>query len=306
MTTSAWTSADLPNLDGKTFVITGANSGIGLAAAKALGQAGAHVVLAVRDPASGETAAKTVPGSHEVRQLDLADLESVRQFAAHNDTDIDVLINNAGVMATPQAKTKDGFELQFGTNHLGHFALTNLLLPRIKDRVVTVSSTAHKRGEIQLDDLNWERREYKAWSAYSQSKLANLLFTLELTRRLTEAGSPVEAFAAHPGWAATNLQQHTGSRLQNTLMQIGNKLLAQSDEMGALPTLYAATQDLVGGSYVGPGGWQEARGNPTLVGRTKAASDASMAKRLWDASEQLTDVAFPLGESAATPGVPAA
>src|SRR3954463_16368535 len=295
MTTSAWTSADLPNLDGKTFVITGANSGIGLAAAKALGQAGAHGVLAVRDPARGEQAAESVPGSSEVRRLDLSDLASVRDFASTFDQDIDVLVNNAGVMATPPSKTKDGFELQFGTNHLGHFALTNLLLPRIKNRVVTVASTAHKRGSIQLDDLNWERRDYKAWSAYSQSKLANLLFTLELTRRLTEAGSPVEAFAAPPGGAATNLQQHTGSRLQNTLMQIGNKLLAQSDTMGALPTLYAATQDLVGGSYVGPDGFQEGRGHPTLVGRTKAASDAEMAKRLWDASERLTKVAFPLG-----------
>src|SRR3954470_11890064 len=307
MTTSAWTSADLPNLDGKTFVITGANSGIGLAAAKALGQAGAHVVLAVRDTNKGEQAAASVPGSHEVRKLDLADLESVPEFAAAQDQDIDVLINNAGVMATPQGKTKDGFELQFGTNPLGHFALTNLLLPRIKNRVVTVASTAHKRGSIQLDDLNWERREYKAWSAYGQSKLANLLFTLELTRRLTEAGSNVEAFAAHPGWAATNLQQHTGSRLQNTLMQIGNKILAQSDTMGALPTLYAATQDLVGGSYIGPDGFQEGRGHPTVVGRTKAASDASMARRLWDASEELTGVSFPLATvPAATPGVPAA
>src|SRR4051794_5530021 len=306
MTTSGWTSADLPSQTGRTFVITGANSGIGLAAAKALGEAGAHVVLAVRDPDRGEQAAKTVPGSTEVRHLDLADLSSVREFASTTDGDIDILINNAGVMATPQAKTKDGFERQFGTNHLGHFALTNLLLPRIKNRVVTVASTAHKRGSIQLDDLNWERREYKAWSAYGQSKLANLLFTLELTRRLTEAGSQVEAFAAHPGWAATNLQQHTGSRLQNALMQIGNKILAQSDTMGALPTLYAATQDLVGGSYVGPDGFQEGRGHPTVVGRTKAASDAEMATKLWDASEELTDVTFPLGARAATRKVPAA
>jgi NAD(P)-dependent dehydrogenase (short-subunit alcohol dehydrogenase family) len=307
MSTSRWTSADLPSQQGRTFVITGANSGIGLAAAKALGEAGAHVVLAVRDTSKGEQAAKTVPGSTEVRRLDLADLSSVREFASATDGDIDVLVNNAGVMATPPKKTKDGFELQFGTNHLGHFALTNLLLPRIKDRVVTVSSLAHRRGEIKLDDLNWERREYKAWAAYSQSKLANLLFTLELTRRLADAGSEVTAYAAHPGWAATNLQQHTGSRLQNAIMQVGNRLIAQSDSMGALPTLYVATQDLPAGSYAGPGGWpRESRGNPTLVGRTKAASDAEMAKRLWDASEQLTEVTFPLGEKAATPASPAA
>src|SRR4051794_32266528 len=306
MTSSRWTADQLPKLDGRTFVVTGANSGIGLAAARALAGAGAHVVIAVRNAAKGGQAAADIAGSREVRELDLTDLASVHAFAEGWRGDLDVLVNNAGVMATPFSRTKDGFELQIGTNHLGHFALTNLLLPKIRDRVVTVSSGAHRMGSIRLDDLNWERGDYKAWPAYGQSKLANLLFTLELQRRLTEAGSDLRAVAAHPGWAATNLQQHTGSRLQNTLMQIGNKLLAQSDTMGALPTLYAATQDLVGGSYVGPDGFQEGRGHPTLVGRTKAASDAEMAKRLWDASERLTKVAFPLGEKAATRGVPAA
>jgi NAD(P)-dependent dehydrogenase (short-subunit alcohol dehydrogenase family) len=299
MTTSRWASADLPSLTGKTFVVTGANSGIGLAAARALGGAGAHVVLAVRDPDRGERAAATVPGSREVRTLDLADLASVRSFAEGWDGDVDVLVNNAGVMATPERRTKDGFELQIGTNHLGHFALTNLLLPHVRDRVVTVSSGAHRMGSIRLDDLNWERGGYKAWAAYGQSKLANLLFTLELQRRLSEAGSDVDALAAHPGWAATNLQQHTGSRLQNTLMQIGNRLIAQSDSAGALPTLYAATQDLVGASYVGPDGFREGRGHPTLVGRSEAASDAAVARKLWTLSEELTGVEFPVARVAA-------
>jgi NAD(P)-dependent dehydrogenase (short-subunit alcohol dehydrogenase family) len=293
MTTSKWTSHDLPSLDGKTFVVTGANSGIGLAATRALTGAGAHVVLAVRDTSKGEKAAASLTGSHEVRELDLADLASIRAFADGWDGDLDVLVNNAGVMATPERRTQDGFELQIGTNHLGHFALTNLMLPRVRDRVVTVSSGAHRMGKISLDDLNWQSREYKQWPAYGQSKLANLLFSLELQRRLTDAGSDVRALAAHPGWAATNLQQHTGSRLQNALMQVGNKLIAQSDTMGALPTLYAATQDLVGGSYVGPDGFREGRGHPTLVGRSAASTDADTAAKLWALSEELTGVAFP-------------
>jgi NAD(P)-dependent dehydrogenase (short-subunit alcohol dehydrogenase family) len=293
MGSSRWTTADLASLDGRTFVVTGANSGIGQEAARALAGAGAHVVLAVRSRAKGEEAAAGIGGSTDVRELDLADLGSIRAFANGWDGDIHVLVNNAGVMATPETRTKDGFELQIGTNHLGHFALTNLLLPRIRDRVVTVSSGAHRMGSIRLDDLNWERGEYKAWPAYGQSKLANLLFTLELQRRLTEVGSDVRALAAHPGWAATNLQQHTGSWLQNTMMQIGNKLIAQSDSAGALPTLYAATEDLVGGSYVGPDGFREGRGHPTPVGRSKAASDWETAAKLWALSEDLTGVSFP-------------
>ena len=202
-------------------------------------------------------------------------------------------------MAVPEARTKDGFELQIGTNHLGHFALTNLLLPQIKDRVVTVASGAHRIGKMDLDDLNWESRSYSRWPAYGQSKLANLLFTMELERRLAEAGSDLHAFAAHPGYASTNLQNHTGSKLQNGLMAVGNKLLAQSDEMGALPTLYAATQDIPGGSYVGPDSFQEQRGHPTLVGRSGRASDPAVAKRLWELSEELTGVSFPLAGAAA-------
>jgi NAD(P)-dependent dehydrogenase (short-subunit alcohol dehydrogenase family) len=300
MSSSKWTADDLPNLDGRTFVVTGSNSGIGLTAARALAKAGARVVLAVRDTGKGEAAAETIDGDVEVRELDLADLASVRAFADGWQGDIHALINNAGVMAVPESRTKDGFEMQIGTNHLGHFALTNLLLPHITDRVTTVSSTAHRMGKIDLDDLNWETRNYSRWPAYGQSKLANLLFTLELDRRLTDAGSNVRATAAHPGYAATNLQQHTASRLQNAGMWISNRLFAQSDSMGALPTLYAATEDIPGGSYVGPGGFQEQRGHPKLVGRSGRAQDTDVAKRLWDKSEELTGVSFPLAPAAAS------
>jgi NAD(P)-dependent dehydrogenase (short-subunit alcohol dehydrogenase family) len=299
MSTHKWTAADLPTLDGRTVVITGANSGIGLVAARALGRAGARVVLAVRDTAKGEQAAATIDGDSEVRRLDLADLASIRAFADGWEGDLDVLINNAGVMATPERRTADGFELQIGTNHLGHFALTNLLLPRITDRVVTVSSGAHRMGRLRLDDLNWKRGGYQRWPAYGQSKLANLLFTLELQRRLSEVGSSVRALAAHPGYAATNLQQHTESRLQDGLMAIGNRVLAQSDEGGALPTLFAATQDVPGASYVGPDGFAEQRGHPTLVGRSAAASDPEGAAALWTLSEELTGVRFPLAAGVA-------
>jgi NAD(P)-dependent dehydrogenase (short-subunit alcohol dehydrogenase family) len=299
MPTSNWTVADLPTLEGRTFVVTGANSGIGLVAARELARAGARVVLAVRDPARGERAAATIPGDREVRRLDLADLASIRAFADEWDGAIDVLINNAGVMATPERRTADGFELQIGTNHLGHFALTNLLLPHVTDRVVTIASGAHRMGKIRLDDLNWERGGYQRWRAYGQSKLANLLFTLELQRRLDEAGGAVRAVAAHPGWSATHLQQHTESRLQDALMALGNRLIAQSDDMGALPTLYAATQDIPGAAYVGPDGFQEGRGHPTLVGRSGAALDEETARALWELSERLTQVRCPLAPAAA-------
>jgi NAD(P)-dependent dehydrogenase (short-subunit alcohol dehydrogenase family) len=299
MSSPKWTAEDLPRVDGRTFVITGANSGIGLAAARALGSAGARIVLAVRDVPKGQRAAASIAGGAEVRQLDLADLASVRAFADAWEGDLDVLINNAGVMAVPERRTKDGFELQIGTNHLGHFALTNLLLPHVRDRVVTVASGAHRMGSIRLNDLNWERGRYHRWRAYGQSKLANLLFTSELQRRLEGAGSGVRALAAHPGWAATNLQSRTENVVQNGFMAIGNRLLAQSDEMGSLPTLYAATEDLPGDSYVGPDGLAEQRGHPTLVGRSGAAGDAETAGRLWALSEALTGVAFPLAPAPA-------
>jgi NAD(P)-dependent dehydrogenase (short-subunit alcohol dehydrogenase family) len=198
-------------------------------------------------------------------------------------------------MAPPLTRTADGFELQFGTNHLGHFALTNLLLGDIAGRVVTVSSTGHRMGRIDFDDLNWERRPYKAWRAYGQSKLANLLFTAELQRRVTAAGSTVLATAAHPGYASTNLQFHSGRRVVDLVSAVGNRLLAQDEEGGALPTLYAATADVPGNSFAGPGGFMEQRGAPKLVGRTDRARDPDVARRLWNVSEELTGVRFPLG-----------
>jgi NAD(P)-dependent dehydrogenase (short-subunit alcohol dehydrogenase family) len=293
MPSSKWTAADLPDLTGRTVVVTGASSGLGTITARELARAGARVILAVRDVAKGERVAETITGDREVRALDLADLSSVRAFAEGWTGDLDVLINNAGIMAVPQGKTVDGFESQFGTNHLGHFALTNLLLPHIADRVVTVSSGAHRIGKMHLDDLNWEQRKYDRWRVYGQSKLSNLLFTMELQRRLDAAGSPVRALAAHPGYASTHLQSHTGSRLNHVVMGIGNRVLAQSDAMGALPTLFAATQDLPGNTFVGPDGFAEQRGHPTIVGRSKAAQNAEDARRLWERSEELTGVSTP-------------
>lgn len=289
-----WNASRLPDLTGRTAVVTGANSGIGLTAADALARAGAHVVFAVRDPERGRAAAASMTGSTEVRRLDLADLSSVREFAAEWRGELHLLVNNAGVMMVPEQRTRDGFEMQFGTNHLGHFALTNLLLPHITDRVVTVSSGAHRWGDarIRLDDPNWTTG-YHPNQAYAQSKLANLLFTLELQRRLTESGSPVRALAAHPGYSATNLQSHAASSAARLFMRFGNRFLAQDDRAGALPTLYAATQDLPGASYVGPDGFGELRGAPTLVGRSAAASDTGVARRLWGLSEELTGVGFP-------------
>jgi NAD(P)-dependent dehydrogenase (short-subunit alcohol dehydrogenase family) len=292
--TSRWTTADIPSQAGRTVVVTGGNSGLGLVTARELARAGAHVVLAVRDEARGEQAAASIDGRVTVRRLDLADLESVRSFAAGWTGDLDVLVNNAGIMMVPAGVTVDGFELQFGTNHLGHFSLTNLLLPHVTDRVVTLSSGLHRSGSIDLADLNWQRRPYSASGAYAQSKLANLLFTLELQRRLTAAGSAVRAVAAHPGYAATNLQFRSESRVQDRIMAISNRLFAQTDEAGGRPILFAASQDLPGASYVGPDGWWEQRGYPALVGRTAAASDVEMAKRLWVLSENLTGVKFPL------------
>jgi NAD(P)-dependent dehydrogenase (short-subunit alcohol dehydrogenase family) len=287
-------------MSGRTAIVTGANSGIGRAAAQALAAAGARVVLAVRSTEKGKGAAATMPGEVEVRPLDLASLDSVREFAAAWDGDVDLLINNAGVMAPPPSKTAEGFELQIGTNHLGHFALTNLLLENVTGRVVTVSSTAHRMGSIDFEDLNWERRSYSAWRAYGQSKLANLLFTAELQRRLSEAGSPVLANAAHPGYAATNLQFHSGHRAIDILSSIGNRVVAQDEHGGALPTIYAAVADIPGNSFAGPSGFMEQRGPAKLVGRSEAAQDADAARRLWDLSEELTGVRFGLNVAATT------
>jgi NAD(P)-dependent dehydrogenase (short-subunit alcohol dehydrogenase family) len=286
-------------MTGRNAIVTGANSGIGRAAAQALAEAGARVVLAVRDLDKGRAAAASMPGETDVRHLDLASLASVHEFAAAWDGELDLLINNAGVMVPPLGRTAEGFELQLGTNHLGHFALTNLLLEHISGRVVTVASGAHRIGAIDFDDLNWERRSYSAARAYGQSKLANLLFTSELQRRLSAAGSSVIATAAHPGYAATNLQFHSGRRALDLLSVIGNRLIAQDEQAGALPTLYAAVANVPGASFAGPDGLMEMRGKPKLVGRSKAAQDAHTAERLWDASEELTGVRFPLSAAAA-------
>ncbi|MBR7826740.1 SDR family NAD(P)-dependent oxidoreductase [Actinospica sp. MGRD01-02] len=289
-----WSTNDLPNLTGRTVIVTGANSGIGLATTRALAGAGAHVVLAVRDVERGRAAAASAPGSTEVRRVDLADLSSVRAFAAEWDGEISVLINNAGIMMVPEGRTADGFERQFGTNHLGHFALTNLLLPQITDRVVTLSSRAHQwdRGRMYFDNLNLTGN-YSPTRAYAQSKLSNLLFTAELQRRLTAAGSSVRSLAAHPGYAATELQSHSGSRVTGALLKVGNAVFAQSAEAGALPSLYAATQDLPGDSFVGPDGFAEMRGGPKLVDRSDAAKNTESAARLWSLSEEMTGVKFP-------------
>ncbi len=292
---TSFSTADVPDIPGNRVIITGANSGIGRAAARVLAAAGADVTLAVRDLDKGRAAAAAINGKTEVRRLDLADLASIREFADGWSGEIDLLINNAGVMIPPLTRTADGFELQFGTNHLGHFALTNLLLPQVTGRVVTVSSSAHRVGKIDFDDLNWEHRRYRKWAAYGQSKLANLLFTSELQRRLIAAGSPVLSEAAHPGYAATNLQSHSESGFWELAMgRIGNSLFAQSDSAGALPTLFAAFADIPGDSFAGPGGFQEMRGAPRLVGRSKRARDPEVARRLWDVSEELTGTRFPL------------
>ena len=264
-------------------------------AALELARAGAAVTLAVRDTNKGKVAANAMTGDVSVRPLDLADLGSVRSFADSTEGPVDVLVDNAGVMATPEQRTADGFEMQIGTNHLGHFALTNLLLPQITGRVVVVSSDLHRCGRIDLDDLSWQRRPYKAWDAYSQSKLANLLFVLELQRRLTDAGSKVLAVAAHPGYAATNLQGRTASPISNFFAAVGNRVLAQSDTMGALPTLYAATADIPGGTYIGPDGFRHMRGHPAVDHPASQALDLETARRLWDLSEQLTGVSWALG-----------
>ncbi len=289
-----FSTKDIPDQSGRTVVITGANSGIGRSAAAALAAAGARVVLAVRNLDKGRSAAASMTGSTEVRELDLASLSSVRSFAASWDGQIDLLINNAGVMVPPLTRTAEGFELQFGTNHLGHFALTNLLLAHVTDRVVTVASGAHRTGTIDFDDLNSERKRYNRWGAYSQSKLANLLFTSELQRRLTAAGSSVIATAAHPGYASTGLQSHSGSHIGGLLLGLGNVLIAQDADDGALPTLYAAVADVPGDSYAGPSHLFESRGAPKLVGRSGPARDVKAAARLWEVSEQLTGVSFPL------------
>jgi NAD(P)-dependent dehydrogenase (short-subunit alcohol dehydrogenase family) len=293
-------------------VITGANTGLGLASARALAAKRARVVLACRDVSKGEAALRTVQQDAagpppELVELDLADLQSVRSCAAGLISEVealDVLVNNAGVMATPLRRTADGFESQIGINHLGHFALTGLLLPKLlaarSPRVVNVSSVGHRMGPIRLDDLNWERGRYQRWSAYGQSKLANLLFTAELQRRATDAGSPLLAAAAHPGNSNTELGRYLpGARLTAPFNPVVGRLTGQSAAMGALPQLYAATMaDVVGDDYWGPDGRFELRGHPAKVARSSAARDTDVGRRLWTLSEELTGVTytFPHGQ----------
>jgi NAD(P)-dependent dehydrogenase (short-subunit alcohol dehydrogenase family) len=288
----AWTSSDIPDQTGRTIVVTGANSGLGEVTATALAAHGAHVVLACRTASKGTAAAARMSGDVSVSRLDLADLASVRAFAEASGP-VDVLINNAGVMAVPKSRTADGFEMQIGTNFLGHFALTGLLLPKISSRVVTLSSGAHRMGKIDLKDFNWHSRRYQRWAAYGQSKLADLIFAFELERRLRAHESAVSSLAAHPGYAATELQSHTQS-VQDRVMAIGNRLIAQSAHMGALPTLYAATSpDAVGGSYYGPDGIGQLRGHPKVAGSARTARDEPLATKLWLLAEDLTGVSFP-------------
>jgi len=285
-----WTAADLPSFAGRTVIVTGANSGLGEVTARELARAGAKVVVAVRNVEKGRAAAAGMRGDVDVRKLDLQDLASVRAFADTVEA-VDVLVNNAGIMAVPYAQTVDGFESQIGTNHLGHFALTNLLLPKITDRVVTVSSIMHLIGKISLKDLNWKARPYSAWLAYGQSKLANLLFTTELQRRLDAAGSAVTAVAAHPGYSATNLQGHSEGKVSGTLLSLGNKLATDAD-FGARQTLFAVSQALPGNAFVGP---KFGMAGPTgLSTRSPLARNTSTARGLWDLSEQLTGTAFEL------------
>jgi NAD(P)-dependent dehydrogenase (short-subunit alcohol dehydrogenase family) len=295
-----WTEADIGDLSGKVAVVTGANSGIGYETARALAEKGADVVMACRNLQKGNEAAEQIRaldprGSVEVMQLDLADLDSVREFAeafkAQHDR-LDLLINNAGIMMTPYGKTAQGFEQQFGVNHLGHFALTGLLFERIKEtpgsRVVTVSSTYHRLGKIDFDDLHCEEKAYGRQTAYGQSKLANLLFTYELQRKMDRAGLDMVAVAAHPGWSETNLQRHAG------LFDFMNRFVAQEAAMGALPTLYAATApDVRGGDYYGPEGFMERAGYPKKVRSNGRSQDEEVAERLWRVSEDLTGVSYP-------------
>ncbi len=287
---SGWTAADLPSYAGRTVIVTGANSGLGEVTARELARVGARVILAVRNIDKGAAAASGMTGDVEVRKLDLQDLASVRAFADGVDA-VDVLVNNAGIMAVPYAQTVDGFESQIGTNHLGHFALTNLLLAKITDRVVTVSSDMHFIGYISLKDLNWKSRPYLAWPAYGQSKLANLLFTSELQRRLVAAGSGLKAHSAHPGYSATNLQGQTGNAIGSRLMKLANKLATDAD-FGARQTLYAVSQDLPGDSFIGPRFAMGGPSGPTF--RSPLARDVKKAAALWELSEQLTDTKFAL------------
>lgn len=306
--TGKWTHKDIADQQGKVVIVTGGNSGIGYEAGLALARKNARVILAVRSVDKGELAAKTIRQIHpaadvSVMSLNLADLKNIRAFAEtffSKHKTLDILINNAGVMALPERKTVDGFEMQFGTNHLGHFALTGLLLPVLNAtpnaRVVTVSSGVHTAGDIHFDDLQWTKK-YDRWGAYAQSKLANLLFAYELQRRLTASNIKTISVGCHPGYAATNLQSAgplmEGSIIKQWMMNFGNFLFAQSQEMGALPTLFAAVAPQVNGcDYIGPTSLGGARGYPDKVKSNDKSYDEVLAKQLWTVSEELTGVTY--------------
>jgi NAD(P)-dependent dehydrogenase (short-subunit alcohol dehydrogenase family) len=301
---AGWTTKQIPDQAGLRAVVTGANSGLGLVVAEELARAGAEVIFACRDAdrgaAAAEGIAERVSGALvEARRLDLADLDSVGEFAgrlAAEPRPLDLLVNNAGVMAPPRRLSADGFELQLATNHLGHFALTGLLIDRLlaapAGRVVSVSSVLHKSGRIDFHDLQGTER-YGRWRAYSQSKLANLLFAFELDRRARAAGVGLTSVAAHPGYANTNLQAASGGPIAR-LLSLANPFFAQSAAAGALPLLCAATSAVEGGSYLGPDGPGERRGHPRLVAACAAAHDEETAARLWAVSEELTGVGFDL------------
>jgi NAD(P)-dependent dehydrogenase (short-subunit alcohol dehydrogenase family) len=316
-----WTTDELPDLSGRTLIMTGGNSGLGYQAALQFASKGAHVVLACRDPVKASAAANAIAAAHpaasiEAMTLDLASLASVRTFAEaflSRHQELHVLCNNAGVMALPHRRTADGFEMQLGTNHLGHFALTGLLLERLLAtsgaRVVNVSSGAHRFGTIRFDDLHFERG-YRKWAAYGQSKLANLLFTSELQRRVEAARASLLCVACHPGWAATNLQV-AGPRMQESsllerIARTANRLFSQSAAMGALPLLFAATSsEVAGGNYIGPDGLGEMRGHPVEVRPASRSRDAAVAARLWEVSERLTGVRFDALERSEREAAPA-
>ena len=302
-----WHPSQIPALSGKTIIVTGANSGIGLCAAEELAVRGAEVILACRSQEKGRAALARIRARHASAQvalepLDLSSLASVRAFAEsvrEKHPRLDVLVNNAGVMALPFSKTADGFEMQVGTNHLGHFALTALLWPSLVAaegaRVVTVASVAHHFGKVRLDDLCWEKG-YSRWPAYAQSKLCNLLFAKELARRVERASLGVTSVACHPGYASTNLQaksaQIRGSSLEETLMNVGNTTLAQSAAWGSMPTLYAATHEVTAGAYIGPSGPLGLVGVPAVARTSGRANDPETAARLWALSEELTKIPF--------------
>jgi NAD(P)-dependent dehydrogenase (short-subunit alcohol dehydrogenase family) len=292
----AWTAADIPDQTGRRVIVTGANSGLGLSTARELARKGASVVLACRNRARGEAALADVAaagGEAELAELDLARLESVRAFAQARTEPVDLLINNAGIMAPPEGYTEDGFERQFGTNHLGHFALTGLLLDRLlagsEPRVVTLSSLMHQYGRPQFEPAP---SHYRRWRAYSNSKLANLLFMRELDRRAREAGAPLASVGAHPGWAATHLQTASPPLADRIFLTVMNRVVAQSADAGALPVLFAATAGVPSGSYSGPDGRSGLRGSPQLVSMSARARDPEAARRLWQASERLTGVTY--------------